>query len=157
MFPEDSEMYVIAVSILPELNTIHMQAVNAIGQHPKIRACGANQVSIAPFMTWILVRLIWAVSDWSFLRGVVPPSDFVNFFDIPWWRSHEADPDTLEKVFRNTPYSSIVNGVFCLRSETYADWKPGHWLCTPCFRVFMRDNVDVARLCCKSCQRHTWC
>ncbi|KAF8443298.1 hypothetical protein L210DRAFT_3535426 [Boletus edulis BED1] len=85
---------------------------------------------------------LWSESNWSYLRGVVPPSEFFKFVELPWWNSY-TDADVLGDICRSTPYSQLIGEVFLLRSKAYRTWKPGYWLCTTCLQTFMRDNIDA--------------
>jgi hypothetical protein len=49
----------------------------------------------------------------------------------------------LEKICRSVPYSQLIRELFVLRSQAYKAWEPGHWLCTTCLRMFIRDNIDA--------------
>ena len=82
------------------------------------------------------------ISDWSYLRGTVPPSEFFKFLQLPWWNSY-TDADTLGEICRSTPYPQLIGGIFLLRSRAYKSWKPGHWLCTACLQTFLRDNIEA--------------
>ncbi|KAH0826233.1 hypothetical protein J3R83DRAFT_5691 [Lanmaoa asiatica] len=85
---------------------------------------------------------LWSESNWGYLRGIVPPSEFFEFLELPWWNSY-IDADTLEKICHSTPYSHLIDEVFALRSKAYKNWKPGHWLCMTCLQTFMRDNIEA--------------
>ncbi|KAF8125152.1 hypothetical protein EV363DRAFT_1351737 [Boletus edulis] len=85
---------------------------------------------------------LWSESNWSYLRGVVPPSEFLNFVELPWWNSY-TDAELLGDICRSTPYSQLIGEVFLLRSKAYRTWKPGCWLCTTCLQTFMRDNIEA--------------
>ncbi|KAF8443279.1 hypothetical protein L210DRAFT_3535404 [Boletus edulis BED1] len=85
---------------------------------------------------------LWSESNWSYLRGVVPPSEFLNFVELPWWNSY-TDADVLGDICHSTSYSQLIGEVFLLRSKAYRTWKPGYWLCTPCLQTFMRDNIEA--------------
>ncbi|KAG8214318.1 hypothetical protein J3R82DRAFT_9275 [Butyriboletus roseoflavus] len=88
---------------------------------------------------------IWAdvlTLDWSYLRGIVPPSELFEFLELPWWNSY-IDANTLEKICHSTPYAQLIGEIFIHRSKTYRTWRPGHWLCMTCLQTFMRDNTEA--------------
>ena len=80
--------------------------------------------------------------DWSYLRGIVPPSELFEFLELPWWNPY-IDTNTLENICHRTPYAQLVGEIFDLRSEAYRTWKPRHWLCMTCLQTFMRDNIET--------------
>lgn len=81
--------------------------------------------------------LMWSESNWSFLRGIFPPSQLYDILDLGW---EELAPDLVERVCRDTSYSLLVGEAFNMPA-CEDSWRCGHWICTACLKEYLRDNI----------------
>ncbi|KAF9240240.1 hypothetical protein BU15DRAFT_74155 [Melanogaster broomeanus] len=80
---------------------------------------------------------IWSESNWSYLRGILPPSRIYDLIELPWWNTY-MDAHSLENICRSVPYPQFIRELFALQST----YKPGRWLCTDCLKTFIGDNIE---------------
>lgn len=103
--------------------------------------CGVKQVG--GFLRRVEIQLtdvtLNGTLDWSYLRGIFPPSQFSNLLGIDW--GEDVDPDLVVKVCRKTPYDLLVGEAFNM-PDCEDSWRCSHWLCTPCLQDYLYDNIE---------------
>jgi len=82
--------------------------------------------------------LMWSESNWSFLRGIFPPSQLYNILHLG---REGINRGLVEEVCRNTSYSDLVGEAFNMPARWEGSSRRGHWLCTACLEKYLRDNI----------------